>query len=170
MAAPVLEIDTPYGPARVHLHAAHVQPVGALILGHGANGGVGPATWYARPTWQWRWDYVTALVEQPYKVAGKRSPAPATQLDTAWRRWSRPARRRARRAAGDCRRAIVGRARGLPDGGRTRRRPAVLCLAFPLHPPGKPDKTRQPELDAVRVPTLIVQGESDPFGLPRPRP
>ena len=42
----------------------------------------------------------------------------------------------------------------------------VLCLAFPLHPPGRPEKTRESELDAVRVPTLIVQGESDPFGMP----
>ena len=47
---------------------------------------------------------------------------------------------------------------------------AVLCLAFPLHPPGRPEKTRQPELDAVPVPTLVVQGESDPFGLPAPGP
>ena len=45
---------------------------------------------------------------------------------------------------------------------------AVLCLAFPVHPPGKPDKSRMPELDAVTVPTLVVQGESDPFGMPGP--
>jgi predicted alpha/beta-hydrolase family hydrolase len=45
---------------------------------------------------------------------------------------------------------------------------AVLCLAFPVHPPGRPEKTRMPELDAVTVPTLVVQGESDPFGMPGP--
>jgi uncharacterized protein len=45
---------------------------------------------------------------------------------------------------------------------------AVLCLAFPLHPPGRPDKTRLPELDAVELPTLILQGASDPFGMPPP--
>src|SRR5947207_149205 len=43
---------------------------------------------------------------------------------------------------------------------------AVLCLAFPVHPPGRPEKTRQPELDAVGLPTLVVQGASDPFGSP----
>ena len=47
---------------------------------------------------------------------------------------------------------------------------AVLCLAFPEHPPGKPERTRQPELDAVELPTLVVQGESDPFGRPQPGP
>jgi len=45
---------------------------------------------------------------------------------------------------------------------------AVLCLAFPVHPPGKPDKSRMPELNDVTVPTLVVQGESDPFGMPGP--
>jgi uncharacterized protein len=107
-----------------------------------------------------------ALVEQPYKVAGKRSPAPAAQLDTAWRAVITALR--------------AGELDGLPmiTGGRSSgarvacrtatdtRAVGVLCLAFPLHPPGKPEKTRQPELDAVAVPTLIVQGESDPFGLP----
>ena len=43
---------------------------------------------------------------------------------------------------------------------------AVLCLAFPLHPPGRPEKSRLAELDAVNIPTLVVQGESDPFGIP----
>jgi hypothetical protein len=47
---------------------------------------------------------------------------------------------------------------------------AVLCLAFPEHPPGKPEKTRQPELDAVEVPALVIQGERDPFGRPSPGP
>jgi predicted alpha/beta-hydrolase family hydrolase len=46
----------------------------------------------------------------------------------------------------------------------------VLCLAFPVHPPGRPEKTRLDELDAVRVPVLVVQGESDPFGMPPPAP
>jgi predicted alpha/beta-hydrolase family hydrolase len=46
----------------------------------------------------------------------------------------------------------------------------VLCLAFPLHPPGRPEKTRLAELEAVSVPVLIVQGESDPFGMPPEAP
>jgi uncharacterized protein len=166
MAAPVLEIDTPYGPARVHLHAAHVEPVGALILGHGANGGVGARDLVCATDVAVALGLTTALVEQPYKVAGKRSPAPATQLDTAWRAVVTVLR------SGELegRPVIVG---GRSSGARVACRTAadaqaagVLCLAFPLHPPGRPEKTRQPELDAVRVPTLIVQGESDPFGLP----
>jgi predicted alpha/beta-hydrolase family hydrolase len=47
---------------------------------------------------------------------------------------------------------------------------AVLCLAFPVHPPGRPEKSRLDELDAVEVPVLVVQGESDPFGMPPPAP
>jgi predicted alpha/beta-hydrolase family hydrolase len=46
----------------------------------------------------------------------------------------------------------------------------VLCLAFPVHPPGRPEKSRMPELDGVTVPTLVVQGESDPFGMPGAAP
>jgi predicted alpha/beta-hydrolase family hydrolase len=107
-----------------------------------------------------------ALVEQPYRVAGRRSPAPAPRLDEAWI-------------------AVVehlrgGELRGLPlivggrsAGARVACRTvsdsgavAGLCLAFPLHPPGRPAKTRQHELDAVNVPTLVVQGAADPFGMP----
>lgn len=166
MPAPELELDTPYGPARVHVHAAQVEPVGALILGHGANGGVGARDLVCATDVAVALGLTTALVEQPYKVAGKRSPAPATQLDTAWRAVVTSLR--------------AGELDGLPviaggrsSGARVACRTAadtqaagVLCLAFPLHPPGRPEKTRQSELDAVRVPTLIVQGESDPFGLP----
>jgi predicted alpha/beta-hydrolase family hydrolase len=46
----------------------------------------------------------------------------------------------------------------------------VLCLAFPVHPPGRPEKTRLSELDAVSVPVLVVQGERDPFGMPPDAP
>jgi predicted alpha/beta-hydrolase family hydrolase len=110
-----------------------------------------------------------ALVEQPYVLAGRRSPAPARQLDAAWK-------------------AVVGDLRGgafngmaLIAGGRSAGARvacrtagdvgavAVLCLAFPVHPPGKgddPTKSRMSELDAVEVPVLVVQGDSDPFGMP----
>ena len=138
----------------------------ALVLGHGAGGGVQSpdlvgATQAARSA-----GLTVALVEQPYRVAGRRTPAPANQLDAAWI-------------------AVVSQLRagplsGLPiltggrsAGARVACRTAaetdsvgVLCLAFPLHPPGHPEKSRLPELDAVKVPTLVVQGESDPFGTP----
>ena len=163
----VLEIDTSHGPARAHLHAA-AEPVGALVLGHGAAGGVTARDLVAVADVARSERFSVALVEQPYVVAGKRSPAPAKKLDGAWR-------------------AVVGHLRGgeladlpLVVGGRSAGARvacrtaaesgavAVLCLAFPLHAPGKSstDKTRQPELDAVQVPTLVVQGAQDPFGMP----
>ena len=109
------------------------------------------------------------LVEQPYRVAGRRSPAPANQLDTAWA--SVLAQLRDDALAGL---PVIcgGRSSGARVACRTAAETgavAVLCLAFPLHPPGRgddPEKSRLPELDAVKVPTLVVQGERDPFGLP----
>jgi predicted alpha/beta-hydrolase family hydrolase len=161
----VLELETPHGPAWVHLHAAE-DAVGALVLGHGAGGGVTAPDLAAVTEVAGSEGFSVALVEQPYRVAGRRSPAPANQLDAAWI-------------------AVVeqlrdGELRGLPivvggrsAGARVACRTAaetgavgVLCLAFPLHAPGKPNKTRQHELDAVELPALVVQGERDPFGMP----
>jgi predicted alpha/beta-hydrolase family hydrolase len=109
-------------------------------------------------------DFSVALVEQPYRVAGRRSPAPARQLDAAWIAVTEA-------LPTDGSPLIVG---GRSAGARVACRTAadvgaagVLCLAFPEHPPGKPEKSRQDELDAVEVPTLVVQGERDPFGRPR---
>jgi predicted alpha/beta-hydrolase family hydrolase len=161
----VLEVDTPHGPARAHLHVA-AEPTAGLILGHGAAGGVGVPDLLAVTDVARSAGFNVALVEQPYLVAGRRTPAPARQLDEAWT------------AAVEHLRG--GELRGLPlivggrsAGARVACRTvadtgavAVLCLAFPLHPPGRPDKTRQAELDAVQVPTLVVQGARDPFGKP----
>jgi predicted alpha/beta-hydrolase family hydrolase len=129
------DLDTPHGRARVHLHtvaAAHA----ALVLGHGAGGGitardlVTAADVAAAERWS------VALVEQPYRVAGRRSSG----------------------ARVACRTAAATGAVG------------VLCLAFPLEPPRRsgaaPAPSRLPELDAVPVPTLVVQGARDPFGMP----
>jgi predicted alpha/beta-hydrolase family hydrolase len=111
-----------------------------------------------------------ALVEQPYRVAGRRSPAPAPQLDTAW--IAVLEHLRAHDLAGL---ALItgGRSSGARVACRTAAdtgAAAVLCLAFPVHPPGRPEKTRLPELDAVSVPVLVVQGERDPFGMPPAAP
>jgi predicted alpha/beta-hydrolase family hydrolase len=107
-----------------------------------------------------------ALIEQPYRVAGRRAPAPANQLDAAW--IAVVAQLRAGPLSGVP--ILTG---GRSAGARVACRTAtetesvgVLCLAFPLHPPGHPEKSRLAELDAVQVPTLVVQGESDPFGMP----
>jgi predicted alpha/beta-hydrolase family hydrolase len=143
------------------------EPRAALVLGHGAGGGVASADLVAVTDVARAEGVSVALVEQPYRVAGRRSPAPARQLDAAWL------------AAIDYLRA--GELRGLPllVGGRSLGARvacrtaegtgalAVLCLAFPLHAPGRSNATtRLDELDAVTVSVLVVQGERDPFGMP----
>jgi predicted alpha/beta-hydrolase family hydrolase len=161
-----LDLDTPHGPARAHMLPAPA-PRGALVLGHGAGGGVTAPDLTAAAKVANELGFTVALIEQPYRVAGRKSPAPAPQLDAAWI-------------------AAVGQlplpdgpliAGGRSSGARVACRTAaatnaagVLCLAFPLHPPGRPEKTRLAELELVTVPVLIVQGESDPFGLPPSAP
>lgn len=112
-----------------------------------------------------------ALVEQPYRVAGRRAAAPAAQLDVAWTAVLAALRDDDGAFAGLA--VVTG---GRSSGARVACRTAatvdaagVLCLAFPLHPPRrKPDaplKTRLPELEAVDVPVLVVQGRTDRFGM-----
>jgi predicted alpha/beta-hydrolase family hydrolase len=161
----VLEIDTPQGPAKAHLYVA-AEPIAGLILGHGAAGGVTAPDLRAVTDVARTAGFSVVLVEQPYRVAGRRSPAPAHRLDEAWTAVVEHLR------GGELRRLpliVGGRSAGarvacrtVADSGAV----AVLCLAFPLHPPGRPAQTRQPELDAVQVPTLVVQGARDPFGMP----
>ena len=168
----MVEIDTPRGPARVHIHPADA-PVAALVISHGAGGGVAAPDLVAATEAAVAEGVSVALVEQPYRVAGRRSPPAAKHLDEAWV-------------------AVIehlrdGELAGLPliTGGRSMGARvacrtveetgavAVLCLAFPLEPPrrkGKPPQSRLDELDAVTVSTLVVQGESDRFGMPPPGP
>ncbi|NKQ59154.1 alpha/beta hydrolase [Amycolatopsis sp. K13G38] len=163
-----IEILTPHGPARAELHCAE-EDAAVLMLGHGAGGGIEAKDLVAVTRAAQTAGVNVALVEQPYRVAGRRAPAPAKQLDAAWLAVAEEMTDRfdglplvfGGRSSGArvaCRTAAAGQA------------VAVLCLAFPEHPPGKPEKSRQAELDAVEVPTLVVQGESDPFGRPRPGP
>jgi uncharacterized protein len=168
----LLDVDTPYGPSRVHLEPA-LEPVAALVLGHSAGGGVTAPDLLAVTAVARSLRLSVARVEQPYRVAGRRAPAPRHQLDAAWIAVVEHLR--------------AGPLRGLPlltggrsSGARVACRTAaetgavaVLCLAFPLEPPsrspGAKPMSRGPELDAVRLPTLVVQGVRDPFGLPRGR-
>jgi predicted alpha/beta-hydrolase family hydrolase len=161
----VLELDTPHGPARAHLLLVE-SPAAGLVLGHGAGGGIESPDLVGAAEAAVSAGLSVALVEQPYRVAGRRSPAPASQLDAAWTSVVLKLRE--------------GPLSGLPiltggrsSGARVACRTAaetdsfaVVCLAFPLHPPGHPEKSRLSELDAVDVPTLVVQGENDPFGTP----
>jgi hypothetical protein len=169
----VLELDTPHGAARAHVHAAE-DPAAALVLGHGAGGGVEAPDLVAVTRVALSVGVSVALVEQPYRVAGRRSPAPAHQLDAAW--------------TAVVRQLLAGELRGLPlvAGGRSAgarvacrtaaatAATAVLCLAFPLRSPrrsaGAPAQSRLPELDELAVPTLVVQGARDPFGTPPAAP
>ena len=163
----MLEIDTPSGPARAHLDVVRT-PRAALVLGHGAGGGVTTPDLVAAMRAALAEGISVGLVEQPYRVAGRRSPAPPKQLDAAWT--AVVTELRAGELAGTP--LLVG---GRSSGARVACRTAaatgavgVLCLAFPLRPPGRktPAPSRLPELDAVTVPLLVVQGERDPFGLP----
>jgi len=162
------EIDTPHGPARVHLETVE-RPVAALVLGHGAGGGVNAPDLVAASEAARSRGVSVALVEQPYRVAGRRSPAPARQLDAAWLAVARHLREQ---EFSGLRLISGGRSAGARVACRTAAdagADAVVCLAFPVHPPGKgddPTKSRLPELDSVQLPTLVVQGQSDPFGMP----
>jgi hypothetical protein len=166
----VREINTPHGPGRVRLHEVN-GPRGALVLGHGAGGGIEAPDLGAARAAAISERFTVALVEQPYRVAGRRAPPRPPQLDAAWTAIVDDLR--AGRLAGLS--LILG---GRSMGGRVACRTAealgaaaVLCLAFPLEPPGrKQAQNRLPELDAVTVPTLVVQGERDPFGMPPPAP
>jgi predicted alpha/beta-hydrolase family hydrolase len=162
-------IDTPHGPGRAHLYPAD-DPIAALVLGHGAGGGVGAPDLVAATKAARALGISVALIEQPYRVAGRRSPAPARQLDAAWTAIvehlaAGPLRGLSLIAGGRSSGARVA-CRTAPDVGAI----AVLCLAFPVHPPGRPEKSRLDELDAVSVPTLVIQGENDPFGMPPSAP
>jgi hypothetical protein len=165
----VLQVDTPHGPAAVHLRRA-AEPRAALVLGHGAGGGVTARDLVAVADVALSEAISVALVEQPYRVAGRRSPAPAHQLDAAWLAV-------VEHLATDVLQALPlivgGRSLGARVACRTAEAigaVAVLCLAFPLQPPrraaGNRPASRLEELDQVRVPTLVVQGERDPFGMP----
>jgi predicted alpha/beta-hydrolase family hydrolase len=165
-AVTVLELDTPHGPARATLREAK-SPRAALVLGHGAGGSIDSADLVAATEAALAREVTVALVEQPYLVAGRRSAAPPAQLDAAWKAVVEQlpfddlpliAGGRSAGARVACRTAAETGAR------------AVLCLAFPVHPPGKPEKSRLPELDAVTVPVLVVQGTRDPFGMPPEAP
>jgi uncharacterized protein len=157
-----VDLDTPHGPARAHIHEAN-NPRAALILGHGAGGSIDSADLQAATEAALAHQVTVALVEQPYLVAGRRSAAPAPQLDTAWKAVIEqlPLQGLALITGGRSSGARVA-CRTAAETNAT----AVLCLAFPVHPPGKPEKTRLSELDAVTVPVLVVQGTADPFGMP----
>ena len=158
-----LDVETPRGPAEVLITDPAGPPVSQLILGHGAGGGVHAPDLTRVHDVAVAAGVQVALVTQPYRVAGRRAPAPADQLDEAWTAVVRA-------IAADVPIVLGGRSSGARVACRTASAlgaAGVLALAFPLHPPGRPDRSRAAELPAA-IPTLVVNGDRDPFGVPQP--
>jgi len=161
----VRTIPTPHGDARVHIDRAR-RPIATLLVGHGAGGGVDAIDLVALAGQLPREGISVVRLEQPWRVAGKRiAPAPAV-LDACLIAVADKLRTRTPLVLG-------GRSAGARSACRTSKHlgaAGVLALSFPLHPPGKPEKSRVDELEAVDVPVLVVQGENDPFGRPEEFP
>ena len=173
-AEELYDLETPSGWARAHLRPA-AAPRAALVLGHGAGGGVGAPDLIAVTQTAQAEDLSVALVEQPYRVAGKRSPAPAHRLDAAWIAVISALRRD---SLSELPLIVGGRSAGARVACRTAAEvgaAGVLCLAFPFIAPARSKSTtgtapsRLPELDQVKLPMLVIQGADDPFGVPPSR-
>ena len=160
----IIEIETALGPARAHLTDGGAT--GTLVLGHGAGGGVESADLLEITAEAAAAGWRVVRVEQPWRVAGKRVAVAPPRLDEGW-----TAVLDRLRDDGLLTGALVlgGRSAGARVACRTaaaQRAAGVLALAFPLHPPGRPEKSRAAELTAVEVPICVVQGETDAFGRP----
>ncbi len=154
-------VPTPQGDARLVVRRAK-RPIAMLVLTHGAGGGIDAPDLLRLARTLPQQDISVTLVEMPWRVAGKKiAPAPAVidacytaALDSMRTRSPLVLGGRSAGARSACRIARGVGARG------------VLALSFPLHPPGRPEKSRLEELLRTRVPTLVIQGERDPFGTP----
>jgi predicted alpha/beta-hydrolase family hydrolase len=159
-------IATDAGEARITWHPAERARL-VLALSHGAGGGIEARDLQALAAVLPGHGVTVALVEQPWRVAGKKVASPPRTLDTGWRGiWP----------------ALTGPGLPVVSGGRSAGARvacrtatelgahAVLALSFPLHPPGRPEKSRAGELLGSGVPTLVVQGGNDPFGRPEEFP
>ncbi|WP_030482737.1 alpha/beta family hydrolase [Nocardioides aequoreus] len=158
-------VSTPRGEARLVVRRAQ-RPIATLVLTHGAGGGIDAPDLQLLALRLPRHDVSVTLVEMPWRVQGKRlAPAPAA-IDECYVAALDAMRSRAPLVVG-------GRSAGARSACRVARdvgARAALALAFPLHPPGRPEKSRLVELQRARVRTLVVQGERDPFGAPEEFP
>ncbi|MFT3968777.1 MAG: hydrolase [Micropruina sp.] len=159
----VQTLDTPIGESRLTVFDAE-DPRALLLLGHGAGGGTHAFDLVTLAAELPARGIVVVLHEQPWRVAGKRVAARPPILDEGWR----PALDWALGEYPDLPLWAGGRSAGARVACRCydERQVGVVCLAFPLHPPGKPENTRIAELAGVTGPVLVVQGERDPFGSP----
>jgi predicted alpha/beta-hydrolase family hydrolase len=157
-------VHTPVGDVRLVTSKAVGTTRAVLALGHGAGGGIEARDLVALATALPADGITVVRVEQPWRLAGKKVAAPPATLDKAWV---------AALSTGSSRRGtplvVGGRSAGARVACRTAGQLgalAVVALAFPLHPPGRAERSRAPELLQAGVPTLVVQGERDPFGGP----
>lgn len=154
-------VATPVGDARVAVSAAR-RPRATLVLGHGAGGGIEARDLVALAEDLPPSGITVVRVEQPWRVAGRRVAGPPATLDRAWRAVLADLA-----VSGPL--AVGGRSAGARVACRTAREVGavgVVALAFPLHPPGRPEKSRLDELTGAGVPTIVVQGDRDAFGGP----
>jgi predicted alpha/beta-hydrolase family hydrolase len=168
-----VDIQTAHGPAEVTLDEP-ADPGFLLVLTHGSNGGVQAADLLAVREAALALGGAVARVMQPFRVAGRRFPGNAAQQDEAWLEVVGALRER----FGDLALIQGGRSNGARVACRTARRAGargVLALAFPLHPPGRPERSRADELRVARedgdeswagTEVLVVNGDRDPFGIP----
>ena len=158
-------VPTPHGDARLHRDRSR-HPVATLLLGHGAGGGVDSPDLAALAADLPRQGISVVRVEQPWRVAGRRIAPRPEVLDECFVAAANALRARTPLVVG-------GRSAGARSAARTARElgaSGVVALSFPLHPPGRPERSRLDELEAVTVPTLVVQGERDAFGRPEEFP
>jgi predicted alpha/beta-hydrolase family hydrolase len=144
------------------------RAVGLLALGHGASGSVGAPDLTAVARAAVAAGFAVARITQPYRVLGKRMPPAAPVLDAAWVAAVTEARRLLGPSGSKLPLVLGGRSSGARVASRTAaalNAAGVLALAFPLHPPGRPEKSRADELDPAR-PTLVLNGDRDAFGVP----
>ncbi len=159
----ILDVATPTGPGRLTL-SLPAEPAAVLLLGHGAGGGIDALDLAALADLLPARGIAVARYEQPWRVAGRRVAGPPTSLDRAWT----PALDAVAARLPGVPLVVGGRSAGARVACRCFAPPAVgvLALSFPLHPPGRPEKSRVEELSAVPAPVALVSGSRDPFGSP----
>ncbi|GAB3786419.1 alpha/beta hydrolase family protein [Nocardioides ungokensis] len=158
-------VATPHGDGRLVTDRSR-HPLATLLVSHGAGNGIDTRDLEALARNLPRNGITVVRFEQPWKVAGRKVATSPKSLDEALVAAANQLRVRTPMVVG-------GRSAGARSAARCARdlgAVGCLALAFPLHPPGHPEKSRLPELRGARVPTLVIQGERDTMGRPEEFP